>query len=1007
FHDLLARSRQLALDAFSHQEAPFERLVEVLDAARDTSRTPLFQVMLVLQRPPLDALRLPGVAIEPLPVDTGTAKFDLTLNLIDSERSVPGVPSGAVSPGALGALLEYDRELFDASTIDRWWGHFATLVEAATADPELPLAELPLLSPNERRQLVVDWNATEQPYCLKCLHRPFEASTAAHPDAVALVFENQHLSYRALDASASRLANHLEALGLETQDRVAILMERSLELVTALYAVVKAGGAYVPLDPDYPAERLAFMLRDAAAGVSTPLLLTHRPTRDHCRELVQAADFTFVRQIDLDRDRSAIGLRSSSQPRVPLGLEYAAYMIYTSGSTGRPKGVVNSHRGIANRLCWMQDAFDLTPADRVLQKTPFTFDVSVWEFFWPLAEGAQLVLARPQGHRDPAYLVRLIAERGITTLHFVPSMLQIFVDEPSAEQLESLTRVIASGEALPPDLVERFQSRLGGKGAELHNLYGPTEAAVDVTWWACDALGAERKVPIGRPIANTRVLVLDRHLRPQPVGVAGELHLAGIQLARGYQGRPGLTAERFIPDPFSEIPGHRLYRTGDLTHWSPAGEVEYLGRLDFQVKVRGLRIELGEIEFVLAAHPAVREAVVTAIDGERLVAYLTPDGTPPESSELRRSLAQRLPDHMVPAIFVVLDELPLSVNGKVDRKALPTPEAERTPSRPPSTPLERQVATIWQELLGVERVGADDHFFALGGHSLLATQVVSRLRQRCGIELPVRSLFEAPTVAQLAEAAEAAERERQPLIPQRIDHNANTAGDAGLSYAQERLWLLSRLDPDSTAYHIGGALALAGRLDVAVLATSLAGLIERHEGLRTGFIQLEGRPMQRISDACCADASTILPQVDLEALGVDADRRESQRLLGDLVDRPFRLAAPPLLRAVVIRLGPEDHLFGLVLHHLIADGWSLGILLHELAVLYRSAVSLDDDLGDGVEDATEQPRLAPRSVSYRDFAAWQRQRLEGAETPTQGGAPTSLLERQLAFWRHQLRDLRV
>jgi len=605
-----------------------------------------------------------------------------------------------------------------------------------------------MLTAAERRQVLEEWNATAADYPAGgCLHELFEAQAARTPDAAAVAFGGERLTYRELDERANRLAHHLRALGVGPEVLVGVCLERSLEMVVGLLGVLKAGGAYVPLDPAYPAERLAFMLADARA----PILLTQAA-------LVERVSASAARVVCLDSDWPAIARR----PAAGLGRRAApanlAYVIYTSGSTGRPKGVMNTHGGIVNRLLWMQEAYGLGPSDRVLQKTPFSFDVSVWEFFWPLLAGAELVVARSGGHRDPQYLAELIAGQEITTLHFVPAMLRSFLESGGARYCASVRRVFCSGEALPHDLLTHFFAQ---SAAELHNLYGPTEAAVDVTYWACDPAYGAGKVPIGRPIANARVYVLDRRLQPVPVGVAGELHIAGAGVARGYLGRPDLTAERFIPDPFAAEPGGRLYKTGDLVRYLADGNLEFLGRLDDQVKIRGFRVEPGEVEAALARHPAVREGAVAVREGaageKRLVAYLVPrQPSSPAVGEVWRALRRQLPEHMIPAAFVVLEALPLTPSGKIDRRALPAPDSARpelgAAYLAPRTPLEETLAEIWSRSLGLERVGIRDNFFELGGHSLLATRIVARIRQALQIEVPLRTFFEAPSIAELSDA---------------------------------------------------------------------------------------------------------------------------------------------------------------------------------------------------------------------------------------------------------------
>ena len=737
FRDLLGRVQHELLNVVSHCAVPFEQVVEALRPDRNLGHSPIFQVFLNWRDrdSQFHLLGLPKLSVEPLLVSTGTSKYDLSLILSDDGTRV-------------SVEVEYSTDLFDLARVEEMIGHYETLLDAAASHPGRPVAEQPILTPAERERILVGWNNTAVDYPLdKCLHQWIEEQVERTPDAVAVVFENDSLTYRDLNRRANQLARHLLALGVGVESLTAICVERSLEMVVGLLAVLKAGGAYVPLDPEYPKDRLAFMLEDADARV----LLT----QDRLVGTLPPSGAAIVR---LDTDWPVIAAGNAAPLEGGAGPSNAAYMIYTSGSTGRPKGAVNTHRGIVNRLLWMQDAYRLTAADTVLQKTPFSFDVSVWEFFWPLMTGARLVVARPGGHRDTAYLTRLIAAERITTLHFVPSMLQIFLNQenPDASRA-SLKRVICSGEALPAELERKFYSSMG---AELHNLYGPTEASVDVTFWACARDSRSSTVPIGRPIANTQIYILDVHLQPVPAGVPGELHIGGVGLARGYHRRPDLTREKFIPDPFRPEAGGRLYKTGDLARHRKDGVIEYLSRIDHQVKIRGFRIELGEIESALGHHPSVRENVVMAREDspgdQRLVAYFVPaqSAGAPSTAELKDFLSQRLPDHMVPAAFVPLEKLPLTPNGKVDRKALPAPDYQAAAAsagyEPARDPVEETLVEIWQEVLSADRVGVHDNFFDLGGHSLLAAQVVARIHRTFDLEIPLRTLFEFPTIAGLA-----------------------------------------------------------------------------------------------------------------------------------------------------------------------------------------------------------------------------------------------------------------
>jgi amino acid adenylation domain-containing protein len=727
------------------------------------------------------------------------------------ERTNYALTISAIPADELALKFMYDTERFEAAAIYRLAEQFQTVLKGIAGDPRQRLADLALLTLAERRRLLVEWNATEKAYPSDLfLHTAIEAQAERTPNAVAVVFEGAWLSYAELNQRANQLAHHLRKLGVGPDTLVGISLERSVELVVGLLGILKAGGAYVPLDPSYPAERLQYMLADSRVAVVLTATAEDRGLKIEDSSLAGTTSLSSIlyplssiQVVDLVADWPLIAQQPTEIPDVVVTPDNLAYMIYTSGSTGKPKGAMNTHGGICNRLLWMQDAYQLTPSDRVLQKTPFSFDVSVWEFFWPLMTGAGLVVARPGGHQDSAYLARLIVEQQITTVHFVPSMLQIFLDEPGLERCASLRRVICSGEALPFDLQERFFARLG---AELHNLYGPTEAAVDVTFWNCKGASEPPMVPIGRPIANTQMHILDARFQPVPIGVAGELYIGGIGLARGYLGRPELTAERFIPNPFTDFRfgifdfglaatdtaiqnrkskiqnGERLYRTGDLARYREDGNIEYLGRIDHQVKIRGFRIELGEIEAALRQHPAVADAVAVVredtLGDKRLVGYIVPrledggwkieDGPlgatsqpssilhPPSSilSELRSFLKQWLPEYMIPSAFMAIQAVPLSPNGKADRRALPAPESPRPQLEAtyaaPQTEIERAIASIWKEVLHVDAVGLHDNFFDIGGHSLHMAQVHSKLREISAGEMSIVDLFQYPTVSALA-----------------------------------------------------------------------------------------------------------------------------------------------------------------------------------------------------------------------------------------------------------------
>ncbi len=735
FQELLARVRQVAIDAYTHQDLPFEKLVETLQPNRDLSYNPLFQVMFVLQNPQAESIW------KTEELETKTAKFDLLLSMRDSEKGLTGT-------------LEYNTDLFNADTIARMIGHFQTLLESIVVNCRQHIANLPLLTPAEQQTILKEWNNTQVEYQQRaCVHQLFAKQTEKTPDATALIFGDEKLTYRELNHRANQLAHYLQDLGVQPETIVSICMERSVEMVVGILGIMKAGGAYLPLDPSYPQERLAYMLGDAK--VSILLAQSH---------LVDNLPPHQAKVINIDNNSAFFKDYSPTNPVSNVELENIAYVIYTSGSTGTPKGVINTHQGLCNRLLWMQNTYELTSSDRVLQKTPFSFDVSIWELFLPLITGATLVLAKPGGHQDANYLVNLIAEKKITILHFVPSMLQVFLEVPELDNCHSIKNVICSGETLPFELQKRFLTRLD---TQLHNLYGPTEAAIDVTAWRCQQNIVENIVPIGRPISNTQIYILDKYLQPVPIGIPGELHIGGLGLARGYLNKPELTQEKFVASPF--ISGQFLYKTGDLARYLPDGNIEFLGRIDHQVKIRGFRIELGEIEAVLAQHPQVRETVVLAREdipkNHRLVAYIvTHANTQFSIHELRDYLQQKLPDYMVPCAFIKLNKLPLTPNGKINRSALPAPEIQPLNStaayEAPNSELETAIAKIWQEVLHLEKAGINDNFFDLGGNSLLMVKVNNKLREVMDCDISIVEMFQNPTIKSLAKYINPNSREK-------------------------------------------------------------------------------------------------------------------------------------------------------------------------------------------------------------------------------------------------------
>jgi amino acid adenylation domain-containing protein/FkbM family methyltransferase len=1356
FRSLLVRVREATLAAYAHQDLPFDRLVEELAPARDMSRSPVFQVMFALQNMPVPPLDLPGLAVEPIDVPSATSRFDLSLILLESEAGLRG-------------SVEYSTDLFEASTIRRMVRHLELLLAEAVRDPERPVSTLSLVDPAERQQVVVTWNDTAVELARPLpVHELFEEQAALRPQARALVFEQTEMTYGELKRSTDRLARRLQMLGVGADGCVGLCAHRSLEMVVAVLGILKAGGGYLPLDPDAPDERLAWMLREAA-----PRVVLTGPGL--------AARFAEhgVDAIELDlAAESAAPAEPFEPPVASTRPDNMAYVIYTSGSTGRPKGVVNTHGSLLNRVLWTQAAYPLSASDVVLHKTPYTFDVSVWEFVWPLSVGATLVVARPDGHRDVSYLAGEIERCGVTLLHFVPWMLEVFVEATAVGRCPSLRRVLCSGEALPYQLARRFADRFG---AELVNLYGPTEAAIDVSAWTFPRGAEEPVVPIGRPVWNTQLYVLDPWLNPAPVGMTGELYIGGDQLARGYVGRPDLTAERFLPDPFRT--GARLYRTGDLCRWRTDGTIEYVGRNDDQVKLHGNRIELGEVAHVLHGHPAVRDAAVVVRDGaagdrrlvayavlagpsavdssgesaeaaavraileehpgiseafvhehaaaggpSRLVAYLVPDpeaagpvarmlrlvsdgrvsadrvselpnglalveqnagetaflyreifaedgylrhgvrlrdgdtvfdvganigmfalyaaraaadvtvyavepipplcdllrlnahvhgirgrvlevglaaesgsaeftyyahnsllsgahadaaedagvvrallenettdaadlmdgalaelaafaqsetgrficpvrtlsdvvreeavgtidllkidvekaeadvlagieeddwpkirqivvevhdvagrlariaalleshgfrcaveqdrllrGTrlfslfavrpepadraatqpsaaharfagssqlladvrahsveriaearrpaafvlvhalprtedgcvdrqalpaPPPSepgvsgADLRAHVAARLPDYMVPSAVVLLEALPLTPHGKLDRRALPAPELGRRSGRAagPLSPQERTVLAAWTKVLGVAEIGADEDFFELGGTSLGLARLAFRIRELTGVQIPVRSLYQAPTIARQAELLEQ-QLAGSPDGMQRITRRP--AGDeVPISYGQERIWRWQAVAPHCTAYHIPAAVRILGPLDVAALERALFAIQRRHEVLRSFYREVDGRLVQTIAP----DGSAALPVVDVSSLAEPARTRAALDRAGQEVQRRFDLSRDAPMRCLLLRVGAAEHVLVVVWHHIVADNRAVAVFFRELTTLLEAS-SAD---GDRV--------LPDLPFQYGDYAHWQRSHLAGeARDPL------------MAYWAPRIRGAR-
>jgi amino acid adenylation domain-containing protein len=952
FHELLERVREPVVGAQVHQELPFERIVEELRPERTPGRNPFFEVVLAFQNVPLPMPDLPGLELTLHRTDTGAARFDLTLDLEEREDGLSG-------------WIEYAADLFAPATVARLAGHLETLLEAAVDDPDARVVDLPLLSEAERHQLVTEWNDRAVPLPGVSIPRLFEEQADLRPDAVAVEDGRRSLTYGELAARARCLARHLREKGVGPEVKVAFCLERSAEAVETVLAILAAGGAYVPLDPSHPLERLAWMVADTGAKVlvTAPGMPVPRLPEG-------------VAVVDLELEEEAIARQSPERLSGEVDPEGLAYVMYTSGSTGRPKGVAVTHRNVV-RLVRATGCATFGSDETYLLLAPLSFDASTLELWGPLLNGGRLAVFPA---RVPALdeLARTVAERGVTTLWLTAGLFHQVVDARPAV-LRPLRRLIAGGDVLSPAYVRRALAEVA-----VVNGYGPTEGT---TFTCCHAMSPADEVgdpvPVGRPIANARVHVMGSGLEPVPIGAAGELLAGGDGLARGYLGRPDLTAERFVPDPFAtpESAGQRLYRTGDRARLLADGRIELLGRLDRQVKIRGFRVEPGEVEAALVRHPAVAEAVVVAREpgrgDRRLVAYVVSPGSGVGTAELRRFLEPLLPAPLVPSVFVILPALPLTANGKVDRAALPAPEIPAAAGGQATRgPVEELLAGLWEELLGVERVGAEDGFFDLGGHSLLVTRLASRVRDVFAVELPLVDLFQAPTVAALAARIAALRRGAEPAA---VFSHVARAGPLPLSFAQERLWLTDRMHPGSAVFNMPLGVRFRGTLDVPALAAGLGEVVRRHEALRTTFPEVDGRPMQWIVTA----APVCLPVVDLAGLGGRAPD-EARRLAEDEARRPFDLGCDLPLRPLLVRTAIEEkdqeHELRVTVHHIAADGWSLEVLVRELGLLYRAFVQ---------GEASPLPDLP---VQYADWAVWQRRRLQG-----------EALDDLRAVWRRLLR----
>ncbi|MBD2095649.1 amino acid adenylation domain-containing protein [Trichocoleus sp. FACHB-591] len=980
---LLPWLQQLQLQQVEMRQYEYTPLVQIQSWSQIPKGTPLFDSLLVFENYPIDTSlqqATDSVAVQDIWTFEQT-NYPLTV---------------VIHPGTSWQIeLTYDEQRFEPEAIARLLGHLRTLLEGMITNPNQSLAEIPLVTAAEKHQLLFEWNTrnrnTQSPPS-GCVHELFEAQVERTPDAIAVTYENQSLTYRELNQRANQLAHYLRSLGIAPEVLVAIAVERSLDLIVGLLGILKAGGAYVPIDPAYPSDRIALMLEDSQA----PVLVTQRSLLETLPQ--HSAQFVCL-DSDWDAIRASSGFANarcnSENPMSQVTGENLAYTIYTSGSTGKPKGVQIPHRALANFLHSMRQEPGLTAEDILLSVTTICFDIAALEIYLSLVTGARVVLASRETAMDAQQLIQLIEQSGATVMQATPATWRLLL--AAGWQGNPQLKILCGGEALSRELADQLLVR----SQSFWNMYGPTETTI---WSMVERVEpGNAPVRLGRAIANTQIYVLNQSLQPVPIGVPGELHIGGAGLARGYLNRPELTQERFIANPFrhmSSLPilgeievggADRLYKTGDLVRYLSDGTLEFLGRIDHQVKLRGFRIELSEIEAVLSQHPDVREQVVILRqDGggnQQLVAYVVPqaDATP-DPSQLRDWLKAKLPEYMVPGAFVILQALPLTPNGKIDRKQLPAPDwTELTKTFvAPRADTEAAIAKLWAQVLGVDTIGIHDNFFELGGHSLLATQVMSRIREAFEVELPLRCLFESPTVEALA-----------ATISQRTQDSTNTSASLKpvdrdtaplpLSLSQQRLWFLHQLEPNSSAYHLSAALRFTGNLDVAILEHSLNVILERHEILRTQFQILDGEPVQAIAPTLKIN----IPLVDWQDLPPSIQATKTAQFIQTEIERVFDLGQAPLFRIKLLRLSPTHHLAVLTMHHIITDGWSMNVFVRELTELYTAFIT--PPCGDAFSEHSST--LFPLPIQYADFAIWQRQRLQG-----------EFLEQQLAYWKQQLQD---
>ncbi len=953
FREFLKEVKENSLAAYENQDYQFEELVEKLNITRDLSRNPVFDVMFVLQNMGMGDFYVEGINIKPYKVENKVSKFDITMNTVELENSI-------------SIVMQYCTKLFSRATIERMCKYYENIIQEVIENIDIKLSEIDILTEEERHHILTDFNNTKADYPKdKTIHQLFEEQVKETPDNIAVVYEGDNLTYRELNERANQLARVLRDKGVSSDSIVAIMVERSLEMSIGILAILKAGGAYLPISSDYPEDRIKYMLEDSEVRV----LLTQKRFMDKVE---------FNCTINLEDKSIYQGV--DTNPEYISNPKDLAYVIYTSGSTGKPKGVMIEHSSAINRINWMQKKYPLNSTDVILQKTTFTFDVSVWELFWWFFAGARVCFLIPGGEKDPEAIINAIDKNKATTMHFVPSMLNVFLDfidgNIETEGLSSLRQVFVSGEALNLHQVEDFNRMLWStNGTKLINLYGPTEAAVDVSYFDCSTGQSLEVIPIGKPIDNIELYVVDKYNNLMPVGVQGELCIAGVGLARGYINRPELTAEKFVDNPF-EL-GTRMYRTGDLARWLPDGNIEFLGRIDHQVKIRGYRIELGEIESRLLKYEGIKETIVIARKDEEqnnyLCAYIVLDKEQIQDksitvTELRQHLDKELPDYMIPSYFIHLENLPLTSNGKVDRKALPEPDGNISTGavyEAPTNEIEEILVNTWQEILKIEKIGINDNFFELGGHSLKAANLAAKIHKVLNIEIPLREIFKAPTIKGISEYIKGSEES----IYSSIDP-AEEKEYYEMSSAQKRMYILNQMNKESTSYNITKALVIEGALNLQKFKEVFARLIDRHGALRTSFEIIEDNLVQKVHK-----------QVDFEIEYSEIEEEQAEEKVKSF-QIAFDLSKAPLLRVGLVKVHPQKYILMYDMHHIISDGISMGILIKEFGMLYQGV---------------ELPKLR---IQYKDYTEWtekpyytkrlERQEKYWTETFKKGTAPLSM-----------------